>query len=117
MKAHLNIFALRNTAIDSAHLRVEMTENTVLVRELSMSSEPATFFGQGTIGYDGKLDLIFYSQPGRIPIVSLIAGEVGKNIAKARITGPFASPEVTLVPGGPLAHVIDWARAQFGGGK
>lgn len=82
-----------------------------------MSSEPATLFGQGTIGYDGKLDLTFYSQPGRIPVVSLIAGEVGRNIVKAHITGTFASPQVNLVPSGPLMRLFDWTRAQFGGGK
>jgi 4-amino-4-deoxy-L-arabinose transferase-like glycosyltransferase len=113
----LNLKLPERTKFDSAHLRVQMTENTVLVEELSMSSEPATLFGQGTIGYDGKLDLTFYSQPGRIPVVSLIAGEVGRNIVKAHITGTFASPQVNLVPSGPLMRLFDWTRAQFGGGK
>jgi hypothetical protein len=49
--------------------------------------------------------------------VSLIAGEVGRNIVKAHITGTFASPQVNLVPSGPLMRLFDWTRAQFGGGK
>jgi hypothetical protein len=104
-----------------AEIRAEISERRLLVDEFSMSSDSATLYGRGIIGLDGKLDLTFYAQPGRIPIISLIAGQVGKNIVRAHVGGTFEEPEITLIPSGLLGGVLDWIkrplREVFGGGR
>ena len=115
--AMMNVLQLRipeRTQFDRAHVRCDIAENRLLIRELSMSSVPATLFGEGTIGFDGKLDLMFYARPGQIPLVSLIAGEVGRNLVKAHITGTFSDPQVTLVPSGPFGKFLNWIKTRVG---
>jgi len=104
------------TQFDRAHVRLNFAGDRMLVDELSMSSQPATIFGTGTILYTGALDLMVYAQPGQIPIVSMIAGEVGKNIVRTHVTGSFSDPAVMLVPSGPFGKLLDWLKSQNPGG-
>ncbi len=104
----LNLKIPERAEFDRAHVRLNAANGTITIEELSMSSDPATLFGRGTMSYDGELDVTFYSQPGKIPIVSLLAGEVGRNIVQARIMGNFAEPSIWLVPSGPLGKFLGW---------
>jgi hypothetical protein len=111
--AMMNVLNLRlpeRTQFNSAHTLLKWNNKGTYISELSMISDPATIFGQGSIDANGNLDMLFYSRPGRIPIVSLLAGEVGKNIARVRMTGTFAQPKTTLVPSGLLGKLIEVFR-------
>jgi len=113
----LNLKFPERTQFDRAHVVLEVVGSKLRVKELSMSSAPATLVGEGTIGFDGAIDLIFYSRPGQIPIVSILAGQVGRNIVKARIHGTFLHPSVMLVPSGPFGKLVDWLRSAGGKGE
>ncbi len=105
----LNLKVPERTQFTEAKIRGSFAHGRFKDEEFSMVSDPATLYGRGTIDFDGTLDMIFYSRPGRIPVISLIAGEVGKNIVKARVHGDFASPKVSLVGG----DMIDWLKNPF----
>ncbi len=109
----MNLKLPERTLFDSAHIRCKAAGNRLIVDEISMSSDPATIVGNGVIDLGGTLDLTFYSRPGRIPVVSIIAGEVGKQILQVHMTGTFAEPKVTLVPSGPVGRVLDWVKRRF----
>ena len=117
----LNLQLPERQAFQSAEIRTQVSERKLLVDEFSMSSDPATLYGRGTIGLDGSLDLTLYAQPGRIPIISLIAGQVGKNIVRVHVGGDFDKPQITLIASGFVGSVLDWIgrpfRAMFGGGR
>jgi hypothetical protein len=113
----LDLEAPARTQFDRAHVRLNFAGDKMLVDELSMSSQPATIFGTGTILYTGALDLMVYAQPGQIPIVSMIAGEVGKNFVRTHVTGSFSDPAVMFVPSGPFGKLLDWLKSQNPGGK
>ncbi len=122
--AVLNVLNLRlpeRTKFEQATVKAELAGRKVLIGELAMSSDPATIYGEGAIGLDGVLDLTFYAQPGKVPILSLLAGQVGKNFAKVHLGGKFADPTVTIIPsgvvGGTLGRAVKWLTAPFGGGK
>jgi len=112
----MNVLSLRlpeRTQFDKAHIKCNIVNGRILVDEFSMSSSPATILGKGVIGLDGTLDLTFYSRPGQIPIVSLLAGEVGRQLVVARATGTFSKPVVILVPSGIVGHALDWLKRRF----
>lgn len=109
----LNLDVPERSLFTEARFRCEFAHGRIMVRELSMSSDPATIFGKGEIGYDGTLNMTFYSHPGRIPVVSLIAGELGRQIVRARLSGSFEKPRVTLEASGPFGAIIDLIKAPF----
>lgn len=109
----LNLKMPDRVQFDSATVRYKLTERRILVEEFSMSSDPATIYGKGTIYLDGTLDLTFYSQPGRIPIISLIAGRVGRNLIRASVTGTFEDPKVNIIPGAAMGRAAQWVRRPF----
>ncbi|MCD6405314.1 MAG: hypothetical protein J7M19_05775, partial [Planctomycetes bacterium] len=109
----LNLQIPERTQFTEARVKCKFARRKVLVDEFSMSSAPATILGRGEIGFDGTLEMTFYSRPGRIPVVSLIAGEMGRNIVKARMRGSFASPKVTLAPSGLFGKIVDWVKVPF----
>ncbi len=109
----LNLQLPERTQFTEASIKCKFARRKVLVDEFSMSSAPATIFGRGKIGFDGTLDMTFYSRPGRIPVVSLVAGEIGRNIVKAQMRGSFAVPKVTLVSSGLFGKIVGWVKAPF----
>ena len=106
----INLKLPERTQFDQAYVRCEIVGKKLLVDEISMSSDPATLYGKGVISLDGGIDLTFYSRPGRIPLVSLIAGEVGRQIVKAHVGGTFTEPRVTLVPSGIVGKFLGWVK-------
>lgn len=107
--AVLDVFGLLSTQraqFEGADIQGSFARGRLMLDEFTMRSDPATILGEGTIGFDGELDMMFYSRPGRIPIVREIAGEVGRNIVKAKMTGSFESPQVKLVPSGVLGKLL-----------
>jgi 4-amino-4-deoxy-L-arabinose transferase-like glycosyltransferase len=108
--AMMNVINLRlpeRTQFRSAKVHMNWTAKGTNIESLTMSSNPATLFGAGTVSPDGNVDMIFYSHPGRVPVFSPLAGELGKNIVKARLTGTFAAPSVAIVPSGPFGKVLE----------
>jgi len=109
----LNLKIPERSQFTRARLVCEFARDRIMVREFSMSSEPATILGTGSITFDGELDMIFHSHPGRIPVVSMLAGELGKQIVRAHLSGSFEDPAVALVPSGPFGAVINLLKAPF----
>lgn len=108
--AMMNVINLKlpeRTQFHSAHVRLAWTNEGVIIEKLSMASEPATIFGTGRVDYSGNIDMMFDSQPGRVPVLSVLARALGRSIVKAHITGTFDKPQVALVPAGPLGRLLD----------
>jgi hypothetical protein len=55
----------------------------------------------------------FHSYLGRIPVISLVGGEMLKHVIVARATGTFAEPKVTLAASGPFAAFLDVLKRPF----
>jgi hypothetical protein len=109
----LNLRVPERAQFTEARVVCDFAGSRINIRELSMSSDPATLFGTGGIKFAGDLDMTFYSQPGKIPVISLIAGEVGRNIVKARVTGSFSSPTVRVEAAGPIGAILDFFAKPF----
>ncbi|MHC4712735.1 MAG: hypothetical protein ACYTAN_05605 [Planctomycetota bacterium] len=109
----LNLKVPERSQFTEARLRCNFAHGRLMVSEFSMASNPATIFGKGTITFGGTLDMEFHSYLGRIPVISLVGGEMLKHVIVARATGTFAEPKVTLAASGPFAAFLDVLKRPF----
>lgn len=117
----LNILNLLNLSIPtkdtfhSAHIKYSVKEQIVHIEEMKLISDTIELGGVGTVGLDGKLDLIVVAGFNRetfsqIPLIGqlmdYVVDGVSKKLTKVVVSGTFSHPVSTIVALEPFKHSI-----------
>ncbi len=114
----LNILSLSIPTKDtfhSAHLKYSVKEKIIHIEEMKLISETIELGGVGTVGFDGKLDLVVVAGFNKetfsqIPLIGqlmdYVVDGVSKKLTKVVVTGTFSHPVSTIVALEPFKHSI-----------
>ncbi|MDR4506086.1 MAG: AsmA-like C-terminal region-containing protein [Candidatus Scalindua sp.] len=117
----LNILNLLNLSIPtkdtfhSAQIKYSVKEQIVHIEEMKLISDTIELGGVGTVGLDGKLDLIVVAGFNKdtfsqIPLIGqlmdYVVDGVSKKLTKVAVTGTFSHPVSTIVTLEQFKHPI-----------
>ncbi|GJQ59971.1 MAG: hypothetical protein D8M57_14150 [Candidatus Scalindua sp. AMX11] len=114
----LNLLSLSIPTKDtfhSAHLTYSVKEQIVHIDELKLVSDTIELGAVGTVGFDGKLDLVVVAGFNKetfsqIPLIGqvmdYVVDGVSKKLTKVVVTGTFSHPVSTIVALEPFKHSI-----------
>lgn len=107
-----------NTAFRYAFLDFNIANSQYLFHRIDLVGDAFSLRGRGTAGFDGKLNLDFYSMLPRnqlpIPIVSAVVGEATKGWIGVRVRGKTDAPIAKVTPAPQLDEAMKRFLGAFG---
>ena len=105
----LNVLGFRSPldrSITRAAMKFGITKDALLVKQLLLSGETRLLAGQGTIGFDGKLDLRLVSPRSGIelPVISQLLRE---QLVQVDVRGTLSNPSFTPLPVPVVPQLIE----------